>query len=161
VKNPGRALLAALAALALHCSPPRPPSEPQLRPLEKRRAAAVIERAVRENGAEPGPARVLDLGNGAEVRAVVMLAAGAYGIVYLDAEEAKKLSRSLPRRNDQSDRLPLARASDGAVLLILYDDAYVFDVGDRHSATVITAENKLTRDVWDFLQHVVKQGKMR
>lgn len=143
----------------LGCTPPDAPDS-VLRPLEEVRARAVIEDAIRASGLEPTAPRVIKLKrDGADLAEDMRVGDGPYSIAYLTYDEEHKLAGSIADRDPADDRLRLEQGRSGEVVLILWAQNYRFDAGEEHSATVITAERKLKRDVSDFLDKVVKAGK--
>lgn len=130
-----------------------------MKSIEERRARAVIEQVVRQQGARAERGRVVKLQGDAVLTEEFALEVAPYGIAYLTAEEASKAGDSIPAYNPESQQLRLVRGQDKEVVLVLYEQAYKYDAGDAHSATAVTAERKLQRDVEDFMMHVVRQGK--
>jgi hypothetical protein len=131
-----------------------------LKPLEERRARAIIEEAIRAGGMDPTPPHVIKLKrNDAQLSEDMRIGEGPYSIAYLTYDEEKKLAGSIAARDPQAVDLRLEPGADGEIVLILWAQNYRFDEGEEHTATAITAERKLRRDVADFIQHVVKPGK--
>jgi hypothetical protein len=132
--------------------------ETELRPLEERRARGIIEDAIVASGAAPERPRVIKV-SGKDLTLDMAIGGGPYGVAYITRNEQQQLAGVLPKRNPESDQLQLVRGEDGAVVLIVWEVNYRFDQGTDHSATAVTAERKLKRDVSDFVLHVVKPGK--
>ena len=151
----------ALGVATLACSGSQTGPETVLKPIEERRARAVIEEAITSAGMQPKAPRVLKLNDGSELSEEMGIEGGPYGIAYVTSIEEKKLGSSIPERDPRGDQLRLVQASGGAVVLLIYQLNYRYDAGDTHTASIVTAERKLKRDVHDFLTHVVKQGKAR
>ena len=132
----------------------------QLKPLEERRARAIIESAIVDNGSQPARPRIITIANsGAELTLDMAIEGGPYGVAYVTREEQQRLAGKLPPRDPESDQLRLVKGQDGAVVLVVWEVDYRFDESTEHTATAITAERKLKRDVSDFVNHVVKPGK--
>jgi hypothetical protein len=80
-----------------------------------------------------------------------------YGVAYVTANERHALGTAVPTpQPGMEDALHLVRGAgdDGdAKILVLHDTNYLYDdqVGEEHEATIVTAENKLERDVRDFV----------
>ncbi len=147
-----------LAFLAGGCSGSQR-GESVLKPLEQRRARAIIEQALIATGAKPVPPRTLTMPDGSLLVEDMAIEGGLYGIAYITTMEESKLSAALPKRDPESDQLQLVRSGDDAIVLLLWEQNYRFDAGTEHSATALTAERKLKRDVSDFVLHYVQQGK--
>ncbi len=109
----------------------------------------------------PRPGRTFELEQGYELHEDALIGAGPYGVAYLSEHEAKLAGAALPKRNAESTQLRLLRPDAEAVVLLLYQDAYRYDVGEGNTATIVAAEKRLERDVADFLVHVVKVGVRR
>jgi len=152
------ALTTSMASVVGCASAPHRAAE--LKPLEERRARAIIEKAILDSGSKPQQPRVVKV-NARELTMDMAIAGGPYGVAYITRAEAKQLGDVLPRRDPDSDQLRLVRGEDGAVVLIVWEVDYRFDFSSSHSATAVAAEGKLKRDVADFVQHVVKPGKGR
>ncbi len=131
-----------------------------MRTLEQRRAQAIIEKALTQNGVNPRPGRTFKLEGGDSLREDFSVPSSPYGIAYITEDEATKLAKALPKR-DIGSKLRLFRPNKSDIVLLLYQDNYKFDIGGKHSATALTAEKTLDRDVTDFVLHVVKQGAHR
>jgi hypothetical protein len=161
----GRAalFLVALTCLALStaCGPAQTRPETALKPLEERRARGIIEQAVLDNGSRPVKGRLVKLADGTDMTEDLALKDEVYGIAYITAREAELLGKSLPERSPDSQQLRLVRGTGGAIILLLWETDYRYDAGEQHTATAVAAERKLSRDVADFILHVVKQGKKR
>lgn len=132
-----------------------------MRPVEERRARAVIEKAISGEGMSPAPPRDVTLDGGAVLSEDMSVADTKYGVAYLTVPEAKALGASIPPYEPDREELRLVRGTDGEVVLILYEQAYEYDAGETHTVTAVTAEAKLDRDVGDFVLHVVKPDKVK
>jgi len=156
-------LLAGLACLAVTtaCGPSQVRPTTALKPLEERRARGIIEQAVLDNSYRPTEGRSVKLRDGSELTEDMAIDGEVYGIAYLTEREVQLLGKSVPTRNPESQQLRLVRGTGGAIVLVLWEDDYRYDAGDEHTVTIVTAEKKLSRDVADFLLHVVKQRKKR
>ncbi len=129
-----------------------------LRPLEERRVHGIIERVINENGAEPRPGKTFPMGK-FSLHEDAHVGDSPYGIAYLSEDELKDAGDHIPPFDPERSDLRLVRPDEHAVVLVLYADAYRYDVGEEHSETVVTAEKMLERDVSDFIVHVVKMRK--
>ena len=153
-------LLSALAiGLVVSCSGRQGPADTVLKPLEERRARAIIEQGLLDSGARPLTPRTLTMADGSLLVEDMAIEGGTYGIAYITTMEESKMSPALPKRDPESDQLQLVHAGDTAIVLLLWEQNYRFDAGSEHSATALTAERKLKRDVSDFVLHYVQQGK--
>lgn len=149
----------ALSLLLLGCTPAKGPDK-VLKPLEERRARAIIEEAIRQSGLEPTAPQVITLvRKEAQLSEDMRIGEGPYAVAYLTYDEEKKLSGIIPDRDPNDENLRLEKGNNGEIVLIIWAQNYRFDQGEEHTATAITAERKLRRDVNDFIQHVVKPGK--
>lgn len=143
----------------LACAPAKGPDQ-VLKPLEERRARAIIEEAIRAGGMEPSAPQVIQLKrNEADLSEDMRIGEGPYAVAYLTYDEEKKLTGSIAARDPKDEQLRLEPGKNGEIVLILWAQNYRFDEGEEHTATAVTAERKLRRDVADFIQHVVKPGK--
>jgi hypothetical protein len=124
--------------------------------LDKQRAIAIIADAYRESGQPVAGSRVLLLPSGRALRVDVGAAGHQYGVAYLTVDDMASLdpSRDLPPAM-QSDDLPLVQGAGpdaDAVVLVLYSANYLsIDSSSRQPALPSASEQKLSRDVRDFL----------
>lgn len=143
------------------CGPGEARAPNPTRPLDERRAIEVIRRAVAAEGVNPAPGREVMLISGKPVRIDVGVEGKEYGIAYITSDDAAKLGDAIPTRNQQDEKLRLARAGEAGDVrvVLLYQDNYRYDdlVGETHEKTTITAERELTRDVQDFVTHAKTQ----
>lgn len=158
----GRSLLVAAALCTgfvsvAGCGPPQN-RVVSLKPLEERRARAIIESAIANNGETPIRPRVVDV-SGKPLTEDMAIEGGTYGVAYVTREEESALAGAIPARDPEASELQLVRGSNGEVVLVVWEQNYRFDESSEHTATAVTAERKLQRDVADFVLHVVKQGK--
>ena len=145
--------------LALGCTPAKGPDR-VLKPLEERRARAIIEEAIRHGGMTPTSPHIITLKRkDAQLSEDMRIDDGPYAVAYLTYDEEKKLAGIIPDRDPEAEELRLEKGTEGEIVLIVWAQNYRFDSGEEHTATAITAERKLRRDVSDFIQHVVKPGK--
>jgi len=152
------ALIALLACTG--CSGAQRPAE-QLRPLEERRARALIEEAMTENGIRPARPRQLTLRSGQSLSEDMAVEGSRYGVAYVTVPEAEEVSGSIPAHNPDDTELKLVRGQSGEVVLVLYEQNYRYDAGATHTTNAVTAERTLKRDVTDYLLHVVKPDKVK
>lgn len=155
-------LLATLALGAATCSllscSPSPAREPNaLRPIDEGRAIKLIAQTLHSQGLTPLPPRDVYLSDGVQVRLDVEIQARKLGVVYLTAADVEKLNNQpLATKPTNDDRLIIRngwKADSDMRVVVLYASDYSYDdnVGQEREATAITAENKLERDVRDFV----------
>ncbi len=147
--------------LVLACAPPTVPTTGELRPLEERRARAVIERVIGEHGSQPKSGRTFELSNGFILKEEVRIGDGPYGVAYITGEEQKSAADMLPKYDPENMALRLVHPSEQAIILILHEQAYRFDSAGGVTNTAVTAEKKFERDVSDFIVNVVATGAGR
>lgn len=152
----GLCLLVAGAALLAGCGGEPPKAPNKLRPLDERRAIKLIANVMQSEGDRPTAARRMQIQEGMEIEVDVGSAGHKYGVAYTNAAERAKIASALPQVEPGSDALVLINGmgdESDARILVLRDDSYMYDdhVGTDHEETTITAENKLKRDVRDFL----------
>lgn len=155
-----RGALAVVLVLCAGCSGAQRPTK-ELRPLEERRARALIEEAMLDNGVRPARPRQLTLRSGQPFSEDMAIEGSRYGVAYVTVPEAEKVSGSIPAYNPDSQELKLVRGQSGEVVLVLYEQNYRYDAGATHSTNAVTAERTLKRDVTDYLLHVVKPDKVK
>jgi hypothetical protein len=158
-----RALAAVLAsgAIALPllsaCGGPPPRTANPTRPLDERRAIQIIIKAFRDERDRPVGGREVEIQAGKMLEVDVGSAGHKYGVAYVTAGERQTLGDALPRpQPGMEDALQLVRGMGDEIdakILVLHDTNYLYDdqVGTDHEETVLTAENKLARDVRDFI----------
>jgi hypothetical protein len=101
--------------------------------------------------------RSVALPGGKTLEVDVGAAGKRYGVAYVTANERRELGNAVPMPEPgMEDALHLVhgRGEDGdARVLVLHDTSYLYDdqIGEEHESTVLTAENKLERDVRDFV----------
>lgn len=152
--------LAASLALAA-CAPPAAPASVALKPLEERRAAAVIARVLEEHGAKPNKGRTFELGGGFRLKEEARVGEGPYGVAYVTAEERDEAAAQLPKYDPESTTLRILHPTPDAIVLVVHDLAYRFNPDGTDTATAVTAEKTLERDVADFMVNVVATGAGR
>jgi len=147
--------LGLLAVAACGSPPPRAPNPTQ--PLDERRAVEIILSAFREEHDRGVTGRTVFLAGEKPLEVDVSGAGKKYGVAYVTANERHLLGDALPiPEPGMEDALRVVRgtgADADARILVLQDTNYLYDdqVGEEHEATVQTAENKLERDVRDFI----------
>ena len=105
----------------------------------------------------PVPGRMVPIGNDKSIKVNVGSDGHKYGVAYVTPMEEQQLGSALPPRTtamgDALQLVPGTGNESGAQILVLRSNDYLYDdqVGTEHTETTITAENKLTRDVRDFL----------
>lgn len=160
VSAPCQLLIVSLVGMSA-CGPPSAAPTPVMRTLDETRTRSLITEAIRGAGYRPAPPREHPLPGARKLRADIRIDGTPYGIAYVTKAEATVLDTSLPAYQADAEQLRLLRPSEGAIVLVLYAQAYRYDIGQTHATNVTTAENKLKRDVSDFVHHVVKPGKHR
>jgi hypothetical protein len=147
-----------LAALLLACADDTPSSRTptQAKPMDEPRAQGVIARTFQAGGVEPEGGRTFALSAKDTPKLEVAAAGHKFGVIWLTAELKTQLAGFLPKHdNDEGSLVVLdgAGADTGGHALVLWESDYVTDdlSGVSHSSTEIAAENKLERDVRDFL----------
>lgn len=113
--------------------------------------------AFRDEGDTPAGAREVALAPGKMLKVDVTAQGKKYGVAYVTPMEEEKLGNALPSRTPaMGDALQLVRGTGSdadARILVLRSNDYTYDdlAGPEHENTAIAAEQKLTRDVRDFL----------
>jgi hypothetical protein len=152
-----RAIFGLSCLILLACGGPPPKAANPTRTLDERRAVEIIMRAFRDERDNPAPSRKIDIAEGKALTVDVSAAGRKYGVAYVTANERRVLGDALPARDpSMGDVLTLARGlgpEQDSRVLVLHDIDYVYDdqIGTDHEQTTLTAENKLARDVRDFL----------
>jgi hypothetical protein len=151
-----------LAGAVSGCEPEPVKAPNPTRTLDERRAIEIIRNAVVAEGAQPAPGRDEVLSTSAKtIHIDVSIDGKKYGIVYVSDDDKALLGDAIPAPNQKDEKLKLARAGkDSDIrLVLLYQTNYRYDdlVGEGHEQTTITAENGLTRDVRDFVNHARAQ----
>lgn len=151
----GASILVYLSSVG--CGPPEARTPNPLRSVDEGRALKLIARAFSAEGIQPTPPRWVSLSGNTKVRLDVGAEGRKLGVVYLTATDVHELGDNpLAKRSSTGSEL-IVRAGegpdDGLRAVILYASDYVYDdnVGDDREASAITAENKLDRDVRDFI----------
>jgi hypothetical protein len=150
-------LLASVAMVLVSCGGPPPRAPNPTRPLDERRAVEIILEAFRAEHDRGVTGRTIQLAGGKPLEVDVSAAGKKYGVAYVTANERHALGDAIPMPEPgMEDALHLVRGTrdDGdARILVLHDLNYLYDdqVGEEHEQTVVTAENKLERDVRDFI----------
>jgi len=149
----GALLLGFLAA----CGGPPARTALAMRPIDEGRAAKIIAESLRKEGLEAGPAKEITL-NGKKLVIDVTIQGKKYAIVYMSANDVLELGSAPIAKKKELPGDPLrieAGSSDEGKFnfVVLYATDYQYDdnEGIEHESTTITAENKLDRDVRDFL----------
>jgi hypothetical protein len=159
--RPALALAAALVSLA--CGGPPPRTVNPSRPLDERRAIELISEAFRDEHDRAVPGGNLPLSDNQGLHVDLNGQDRKYGVAFVTAAERIALGGTLPPRDPaMGDALQLVSGLGGdgdARVLVLQDSDYMFDdhVGQGHEAGSITTEQKLKRDVHDFLVRAHKE----
>jgi hypothetical protein len=128
-----------------------------MHPVAEGRAIAIIARAFQDQGVSAIEGRDVRLPSGKTLHVDVGAAGHKFGVAYLTATDLTLIepAADLPPRPKGSDFwITQGTGNDADAVLLLLDAAdYQYDdlIGERHEATSIAAENRLTRDVRDFL----------
>lgn len=154
-----RAWLGLLVFLPLFaaCGPPPAQTPIPQRPIDPARASVVIINAFRAEGDTPAPTREVALAPDKMLKVDVSAQGKKYGVAYVTPSEAQQLGSALPSRTPaMGDALQLVTGigkDADARILVLRSNDYTYDdlAGPEHENTAIAAEQKLTRDVRDFL----------
>ena len=96
------------------------------------------------------------LSNGAVLRETQRFGDTPYAIALLTEQDMESLGDLIPRYDPNRKALALFKPSAKATLLLLFAPAYKYDTSTAHTHNVVTAESALTRDVLDFIHHVVR-----
>ncbi len=153
----GAPFAAAALLLVLSCGSPPPRAPNPTRPLDERRAVQIILTAFREEHDRGVTGRSVALALGKSLEVDVSGAGKKYGVAYITANERHALGEAVPTPEPgMEDALHVVHGvgdDSEARILVLQDTIYLYDdqVGEEHEATVVTAENKLERDVRDFI----------
>lgn len=149
--------LFAIAAGVGACGTPPAKAPNPTRSIDERRAIEIIIRGFRDQGDKPVRGREVEIQEGKKLQIDVGSEGHLYGVAYVTSNDRAKLGNALPPRDaSMGEALQLVRGTGDdreARILILQDTEYMYDdqVGTEHEATIITAENKLARDVRDFV----------
>lgn len=153
-----RVLLALATVVVLGCPPSTPKTATAKRPIDDGRAAKIIAESLRKEGLEPGAAKKVSIPGGGEIAFDLTVVGRRFGIAYLSAEDITALGNHpiAQKKHVVGDPLRIETTRlDGAEVhfLVLYSSDYLSDdlEGVEHESTVIAAENKLDRDVRDFI----------
>lgn len=146
-----------LATAGVGCGGAQTKGPNELRPLDERRAVQVIINAFRDESADPVPGRKVEIQEKVFIELDVGARGRKFGVAYTTPNERTALGAAIPQRDAaMGDSLILVNGmgdDHGAKVLVLHDIDYRYDdhVGSDHEETAITAENKLARDVRDFV----------
>ncbi len=147
--------LTAAASLAAACSRGPAKAPPPKRPLSEHRALQLISKTVREYDRSPVKGGFIEVAHGTSLK--VDIGIGKLGVAYLTPTERRALIDALPQLK-KSHRASLfihnGRGNDLYVkVLVLTAEDYQFDEyrGTDRTVSSIAAENRLTRDVRDFV----------
>ena len=148
---------------AAACGPSGGRAAHQMRPIDEGRAVKLIAQALADDGLVATPPRTVMLRNNTEVTLDVGVADRKVGVIYLTANDLQKIpGHSAAAKNDSQDLHfePGDGPDIGSRFVILVASDYTYDdnVGTDHEQTATTAENKLQRDVRDFVFIAKKNG---
>jgi hypothetical protein len=156
-KKWGASRILALVLVLVGCGSPPPRAPNPTRPLDERRAVEIILGAFRNEHDRGVRGRIVTLPSGKKLEVDVSASGKKFGVAYLTANERRELGSAVPMPEPgMEDALHLVRGTGedaDAKILVLHDTNYLYDdqIGEEHEATVLTAENKLERDVRDFV----------
>ncbi len=148
---------ASLAVSLVGCGPPEARAPNPMRPIDEGRAVKLIAQAMSAEGIQPAAPRTVSLSGATSVVLDVGAQGRQIGVVYLTASDLHELGDNpLAKRPSVGSELIVRGGEgpdDGMHVVVLYASDYVYDdnVGEDREATAITAENKLDRDVRDFV----------
>jgi hypothetical protein len=166
------ALPVLLVSLAGACGPPPRPSrarDSDLRTLGETRALEMIREVTQESSIACGDAWRVDVGESDPEQLFdvdLRLADSAYGVEWVTSQDRADWGRAIPQpdRGGQLRIMPGARDDRSAQILILDERSYRYDPdSDRVRAGSVgprEAEDRLRRDVRDFLEYVRGQGAL-
>lgn len=148
-------LLGAALAGPVACAPPPPKAANPTHPIAEPRAARIIANTLREAKLRPVPSRSIRLSNGHAIDLDVGVEGHRYGIAYITSSDRPALEGALPE-NATADALVVLRGHGVEVdtrVLILLSENYMSDdsIGDEREASTVAAEQRIARDVRDFL----------
>ncbi|MBI5532498.1 MAG: hypothetical protein HY898_07275 [Deltaproteobacteria bacterium] len=150
-------LLVTSAWLGAACGPPNAKTALAKRPIDEGRAAKIIAESLQKEGLQAAAPKVIKLA-GKNLTLDVTIEGKKFAVVYLSPNDQTELGDSPITKKKQLPGDPLrietGTADDGMYhFVVLYATDYQYDdnEGHEHEATVITAENKLDRDVRDFV----------
>lgn len=152
----GRGILLGVALAApLTCAAPPPKAANPTHPIAEPRAARIIANTLREAKLRPLPNRSIRLSNGRAIEIDVGVQGRRYGIAYITSADRPALQGALPE-GATADALVVLRGHGVEVetrVLILLSENYMSDdsVGDEREASSVAAEQRIARDVRDFL----------
>lgn len=156
---------ALLAAVLLSCAAQEAKRPNPMHPIAEGRAIAIIARAFQDRGTAAVEGRDIVLANGKSIHMDVAAAGQTFGVAYLTHLDTALLDPKidLPPRPAGTDLwITQGIGPEAATVVLLLDESdYQYDdlVGEQHEATSIAAENRLLRDVRDFLVAVARHVK--
>jgi hypothetical protein len=156
---------ALLAAVLSSCAAPEAKHPNPTHPIAEGRAIAIIARAFQDNGTPAAEGRDIRLANGTSIHMDVAAAGQTFGVAYLTRLDLSLVDpkADLPAHPSGTDFwITQGAGPDAAMVVLLLDETdYQYDdlVGTQHEATSIAAENRLLRDVRDFLVAVARHVK--
>ena len=143
------------------------PSEPaNVRTLDENRALELIAEVLAEESVAPGAAWSSDIGHPEPLAVDLRLASSTYGIEWMSPQDRADFGEAIPEPDPggQLRIVPGGGADDGAQILILDHSSYEFANEREHVQRGVPAaresEERLRRDVRDFLHYVRGQGAL-
>lgn len=145
-------------AVVLGCGTPTAKSALPTRPIDEGRAGVIIAKCLQKEGLQAVEGKVVKI-DGKPVKVDFTVEGKEFGVAYLSTNDLGELAGTSLGKKKQLPGNPL-RIEEGILegggtirFVVLYSTDYQYDdtEGSDHEATVITAENKLDRDVRDFV----------
>lgn len=143
------------------------PSEPaNVRTLDENRALALIGEVLQEESVALGAVWSIDIGQTEPLAVDLRLASSNYGIEWMSPQDRADFGEAIPEPDPggQLRIVPGGGADDGAQILILDHSSYEFANEREHVERGVPAaresEERLRRDVRDFLHYVRGQGAL-
>jgi len=148
-----------VAAACAGCGGPGAKTVLPQRPIDEGRAGVIIAKCLDREGLKPTDGVVVQF-DGKPIKVDVMAGGRGFGVAYLSPNDLGSLADHPLGKKKKLPGDPLriesgaAEGGGGAIrFVVLYSTDYQYDdtEGSGHEATVMTAENKLDRDVRDFV----------
>lgn len=142
-------------------------SEPaNVRTLDENRALELISEVLAEESVAVGAPWSIDIGQAEPLDVDLRLATSTYGIEWMSPQDRADFGDAIPEPDPggQLRIVPGGGANDGAQVLILDHSSYEFANEREHVQRGLPAaresEERLRRDVRDFLHYVRGQGAL-
>ncbi|HTM44966.1 MAG TPA: hypothetical protein VL137_08430 [Polyangiaceae bacterium] len=126
-----------------------------VRPIDEPRAVRIIANAIRDAGKMPIAPRSIQLEGGDSLQIDVGVSGRQLGVAYV-TDSDRKTMKGLGSPTSPDDLLVMHGIGPDIEtrVLIMRAENYMSDdntVGDQREASTVTAENRISRDVRDFL----------